>query len=451
MAWTLAVSLLLAVGAALVARIASHFGHGRRFVWTVTMLVAAGAPVLLPPRALSLPWRSSPPLSSLGERAAAPGTQGPALAASSAIADRSSVDWVALARRTDAWIALAWAAWSSVLLLSLARAVAQLRRRSASWTTTDTEVGTVFVATADGPAVVGWLHPRIVVPSWALTEDAPARALILRHELEHLRSGDTRLLLLSELVRRVFPWNAVLWWMAYRLRLAVEMDCDARVVGESGTAHAYGRLLLALSERLENERLGEVPLATSPLTTRFDLEHRLRALGAERRRRPVVASIPYAVIALVVLTTAAWTPRPGFPARVRMTAAVDSDLVRIGYVQRKQTATGVFLDSSDIDRQARRFSDAFRSVPGLTVSPSGDGRTNVIMTADAGAGCVSAYVDGVPWQPSAPGDIDDFVNPAKLIAAELYQPSNRPGQFVHPDGPRCASLVVWTSAIRRRR
>ena len=112
-----------------------------------------------------------------------------------------------------------------------------------------------------------------------------------------------------------------------------------------------------------------------------------------------------------------------------MVAAVDSDLVRVGYEQRMQTAPpGVFIDSSQIDRSSRLFSDVFRTAPGVRLSPSGDGRTNVIVNANAD-GCVQVYVDGAPWQAQTPGDIDDFVNPAKLIAVEFYQPQDRPRQF----------------------
>jgi beta-lactamase regulating signal transducer with metallopeptidase domain len=446
MSWTLAASILLAFSATLIARVATYFGLARRFVWTGAMIIAASAPLFLPARALSIPWRGSS--RALSSPVATPTGSLGALARDGSATTHAAIDWNALIRRADPWIAATWALWSCVLLVSLARAVAQLHRRRRTWEPVDTEIGRVFVAKDDGPAVVGWLAPQIVLPAWAIAEDASTRTLMLRHEREHLQAGDTRLLLLAEIIRRALPWNAAMWWMADRLRLAVEMDCDARVVHASNDAHAYGVMLLAVSERLGCE----LPFATSPLVSRGDLEQRLQVLGAERRRHPIVASIPYIAVALVVLVTAAWTPRPGFPARNGATAAaVDSDLVRVGYVQRKQAGSGMFMDGNGIDARARVFSEVFRAVPGLKASPSGDGKTSVITSEKVSDGCVSFYVDGYAWQGTAPGDIDNFVNPAQLLAIEVYQPPNAPAQFAVAGGPRCASIVAWTQAIRRRR
>jgi PDZ domain len=137
----------------------------------------------------------------------------------------------------------------------------------------------------------------------------------------------------------------------------------------------------------------------------------------------------------------------------------DSDLVRVGYVQRKQTTAGFFVDSSDIDRRSPLFSDAVRALPGLRATPIAKhidpltGRptshTNVITTASDG--CVTTFVDGAAFQPMTPGDIDEHVGATQLIAIELYQPPNVPPQFVRRDEPSCATLVVWTQALRRRR
>jgi beta-lactamase regulating signal transducer with metallopeptidase domain len=44
------------------------------------------------------------------------------------------------------------------------------------------------------------------------------------------------------------PWNLALWWQLRRLCLAIEMDCDNRVVAELGDATAYGELLLRIAQ-----------------------------------------------------------------------------------------------------------------------------------------------------------------------------------------------------------
>ena len=149
MAWTLGVSVLLALSAVLITRVASYFGLARRFVWIGAMIVAAAAPLLLPARTLSIPWQGSSrrlftDVASFTQPAAA-ATHDPLSR------DQSAIDWSAVIRRGDPWIAGAWVVWSCVLLISLARAVAQLQRRRASWTTVDTEVGPVLVGAEEGP------------------------------------------------------------------------------------------------------------------------------------------------------------------------------------------------------------------------------------------------------------------------------------------------------------
>lgn len=132
----------------------------------------------------------------------------------------------------------------------------------------------------------------------------------------------------------------------------------------------------------------------------------------------------------------------------RVPSVADSDLVRVGYLQRKQTGTGFFADSSDIDRRSPLFSDAVRPLPGLRVSPTANGHTNVIATTDGR--CLTTFVDGAAFQSMAPGDIDGFISATQLLALELYEPPNVPPQFVRRDDPACAVLVVWTQALRRR-
>jgi len=53
--------------------------------------------------------------------------------------------------------------------------------------------------------------------------DADERTMMLRHEEEHLRAGDPRLVLFGALALVAVPWNAALWLMVHRMRLAIEV------------------------------------------------------------------------------------------------------------------------------------------------------------------------------------------------------------------------------------
>ena len=106
----------------------------------------------------------------------------------------------------------------------------------------------IVITDAAGPATVGVLRSRVLVPRWVLGLPGPQRKYVLRHEDEHRRAHDARLLFVASLPLILMPWNLALWWELRRLCLAVEMDCDNRVVAALGNPNAYGELLLKVAQ-----------------------------------------------------------------------------------------------------------------------------------------------------------------------------------------------------------
>jgi bla regulator protein blaR1 len=106
----------------------------------------------------------------------------------------------------------------------------------------------IVVTDGAGPATVGVLRSRVLVPRWVLGLPGPQRKYVLRHEDEHRRAHDARLLFVASLPLILGPWNLALWWQLRRLCLAVEMDCDNRVVASLGNPNAYGELLLKVAQ-----------------------------------------------------------------------------------------------------------------------------------------------------------------------------------------------------------
>jgi carboxypeptidase family protein len=132
---------------------------------------------------------------------------------------------------------------------------------------------------------------------------------------------------------------------------------------------------------------------------------------------------------------------------VRVEAQVDKALQSVGYLERKQTGMGNFLDGNQINHQSLMFSDVMRTVPGLRVQPSGDGRTSVITDSrNAANGCVNYFVDDQPWTTMTPGDIDDFVRPNEMVAVEVYHGSTAPPRYQIAGQSSCAVVVIWTQA-----
>ena len=156
----------------------------------------------------------------------------------------------------------------------------------------------VLVTGSVGPATVGVLRSRVLVPRWVLALPVAQRRYVVRHEDEHRKAHDARLLFLASLTVVLAPWNLALWWQLRRLHLAIEMDCDTRVVAALGNASAYGETLLDIAQsagggmRLQPALLGGVG----------SLERRLVALLAPAPLRSVQRFLlPAAAIALVAL------------------------------------------------------------------------------------------------------------------------------------------------------
>jgi TonB family protein len=315
-AWSLFASVLVAIAAATVERIAANGGAPRRFVWTVSIPLAVALSLMVAMRStptndvLTREGRSVATLRVPSHRGEGY-SSGETAMASSAQWDVAR-PWSTMLRHSDALVARLWLAASTILLLGLVREALGLHRLRSRWTPENTEIGTVLVSRDVGPAVMGLFRPRIVVPRWVFAADRVTRDLVLHHELQHVRAGDTRLLFLAELAIVAFPWNAALWWMARRLTLAIEIDCDARVVRTTRDSHTYGLTLLAVAER----HTIAAPLSPSLSEPRLNLEARLDAMTAPRPRRPLAASVPYAAIAVVALATTAWAPMPA-PFRAR--------------------------------------------------------------------------------------------------------------------------------------
>jgi len=163
----------------------------------------------------------------------------------------------------------------------------------------------VVVTDSLGPATVGFWRSHVLVPRWVLAMPGTQRQYVLRHEDEHRRAHDAQLLLAASLALILTPWNLTIWWHLRRLSLAVEMDCDKRVVAALGDATTYGELLLDVAQatnrgpRLQPAFLGGTGM----------LERRLKALIAPAQLSRVMRCLlPIAAIALLYVVLS--TPHP---------------------------------------------------------------------------------------------------------------------------------------------
>jgi beta-lactamase regulating signal transducer with metallopeptidase domain len=216
----------------------------------------------------------------------------------------------------DAWLRLAWIGASTLVLSGVIAVHWRYRRRRAAWPLRAMQDTTVRVADTIGPAVIGLTRAEIVVPQWLFDRDPAEQALVIAHEREHLRQHDPLLLALAQLLVILLPWHPAVWWMAARLRLAVELDCDHRVLRRGISTREYGMLLIDLADHRTGFGSTVPAFSCSP----SHLERRLRAMTPRRLRYPVLRALATGAVASLAVLAACESNLPTSQAVEQMTA-----------------------------------------------------------------------------------------------------------------------------------
>jgi len=284
MLWSAGIGVLFLVAGLAAERLLTLGGRPTRWVWIVAGAATTVLSVLRIPG--GAPDQAAPP----------PGYAPPLLEPLVVTVARDS-----MLRSLDDLLVLGWVVLSSLLVVTVLFAFARLVREGRSWKLGSLGNRSVLWSRDTGPTIVGLLRPRVVLPAWVRAIDSSEQELILAHEEEHVRAGDAPLRFLMTLPLFVFPWNPALWLQRHRLNLAVELDCDRRVMRRMpGHHHAYGNLLLRVGAgRNGLHRLALVSLSEG----RSQLERRIRRLVEKmpRARRIQVSLLLLGAAAIVTL------------------------------------------------------------------------------------------------------------------------------------------------------
>lgn len=328
--WT---GALLAGGAFLAHALLRGAGIATRFVWAVALAATAGLVLIAPARARHAAVSESSATVEIPVEGAArtPSPSGRDVRAPAAWTDLRLPVWA------DRSLAALWVASSLAALLALALTYRRHRRRLGEAEGATIEGVPVRVTDAFGPAVIGIRDPQVVVPRWLLARPLHEQRLVVRHEREHIAVGDPALLLAACVTVAAMPWNPALWYMLSRLRLAMELDCDARLLRAGAPAAAYGALLIDLTALLPRPRVGAPAFAGRP----SHLERRLVAMTARpkpfRRARVALAAAAAALVAVAACESD--LPTAAEVEAMDVTAAE----VRIGAVPEIEVANAIYL------------------------------------------------------------------------------------------------------------
>lgn len=304
MLWSVGVGLLMLVAGLTVERL---LDGGRRWVW-----VGAGVGTVALTAARVFAGGDGGPFPRV-EAELVPGVlpAGAAVAQSAATAGAPgflgfSVPYDSFLHALDGIVLLGWFLLSCGLVLWALIGTADLLYRRRYWERGTLLGQSILWARDAGPAVVGLLRPRIVLPEWVRAAEPPRQKLILAHEEEHLGAGDAVLRFFMAVLLIAFPWNPALWLHYRRLCLAIELDCDQRVMERLPHRRwLYGELLFRVGARAA-ARPG-LALAAFAERPSF-LETRIRKLLGKAPEVGMAQVAFLAFAAIMVVGVAVWAP-----------------------------------------------------------------------------------------------------------------------------------------------
>jgi bla regulator protein blaR1 len=244
MIYVLVVGVLLGIAALIAEHAARQRGGSRRWIWLVTIVASIVLPLIISSVTFQVPELikpvDSPKPIVLRE---ATSVHMPA-----AMYDLGLPALDAKPHRFDTLFHGIWLGASLAMLAALILSGCLLYLRKRSWALGKLGHTTVLIAPDVGPAVVGLLRPRIVVPAWLLQESAERQQSVLAHEQSHLDARDPQMLTVALCLLIAMPWNLPLWWQLHRLRRAIEVDCDARVLHSGQDMAQYCETLIQVGQ-----------------------------------------------------------------------------------------------------------------------------------------------------------------------------------------------------------
>ncbi len=295
MLYAIMVSLLLSMGA-YVAERAARIGRGRtRWIWITAIVASLALPTIVSSVSVELPNIMTPAVAQkmVVLRDATTQVLSPVMWASGSAAEPAG--W----RNFDSLLTTLWRAASAAMLVALIASGIVLFARKRGWRQAKVSGAQVYVTEGVGPAVVGLLRPRIVVPAWVTMALPRHQVAVIAHEQSHLDARDPQLFTLALALLVFMPWNLPLWWQLRRLRYAIEVDCDARVLKGGIDPTHYGETLISVGER-QSAYIGAVAAMSE---SKSFLEERIRIMISKpvKWRRVGVAALAGVSLALTAL------------------------------------------------------------------------------------------------------------------------------------------------------
>jgi hypothetical protein len=351
-----------------------------------------------------------------------------------------------------------WLGVSLAMLAALILSGAWLYRRKRSWVAGMLSGTPVLIAPDVGPAVVGLLRPCIVVPAWLLQESASRQQFVLAHEQSHLDARDPQWLTVALCLLVAMPWNLPLWWQLHRLRRAIEVDCDARVLRGGRDVAQYCDTLIQVGQN-QSSYIGAV--AAMSESGSF-LEQRIKIMLLKPRKWARLSALALVGASVGVAAFAAQVTPPDTAGASSEQQVNVSPGVLAGYVGYYQfapyTVMSITVDGSQLIEQltgqppvpfyASSQNEFFAKVVKASIGFVQDahGHTNAVVLHQGGRDTTAQRIDAVKAE-----EIKNALD-ARVKGQQPFPGSEQALQIVisgSPDSPRLSPQLA--QAIRAQK
>lgn len=366
-------------------------------------------------------------------------SDGAVVVAPQAVAASSVVPQAIAAIDFAALLVALWALGAGFSLAALLRHQRRYMRRARATRESD---GLYRAAASDvGPALIGTVRPRIVVPAdFEARYSQVERDLVIAHERAHLQAGDAQVNALAALIQCLNWYNPLFYVARACLRVDQEMACDERVMqSHAPLRRAYAEAMLKAQFATDPAPLGchWPALGMKPLKQRIAMLARPNVPHEQRIAGGLACG--FAVVAMGVAAWAAQPPQvayasPDRPLRGDVRAAElgrnlveaiqDGDIARAealidagADVNRFQRGDGTPLIAAvriSADDLARRLIEAGADVNGAA---PGDANPLIVAASQNDVALVTLLIErGADVNGYVPDDETPLINAARTNA-----------------------------------
>ncbi len=137
-----------------------------------------------------------------------------------------------------------------VCLLLLRLGIGTLRSREVAREAVLRE-GLLTSSLCAAPVTVGFLHPKLILPSqWERWPKAQLHA-VLTHEFEHARRRHPLIQWFALFNRALFWFHPLAWWLEHHLSTLAEEACDSAVIAQGHDPRAYSEYLIDIARSVK--------------------------------------------------------------------------------------------------------------------------------------------------------------------------------------------------------